>query len=458
MEEVVTMTDGGWTDQGARDLAALVRSGRVRAEDVARAHLERIDALDPQLGAYQAVDRDQVLRDARAVDADPARRAGPLAGVAVAVKDNVDVAGLPTRLGTAASPERPASSDHELVRRLRAAGAFVVGKTRMPELAIWPFTESKAFGVSRNPWSPDRTAGGSTGGGAVAVAARMATLALGSDGGGSLRIPAACCGVVGYKPEPGVVPLPGDASAHWYGLSASGPLARSADDAALMLDVLAGRPARDPVADPPVPLRVAVSTRPILPGGRIDPEVAAGADAAARALSAAGHAVSDADPPIPVDAALRFSRRWLPGISRDAEGLDPARLEGRTRAMARTGRLIRRLGLDAPAERDPLASAMQAWFRERDLLVTPTLSGPPVPHGRWSGGWFTTMLGVAKWILTPPWNLVGFPAASVPVALSREGLPIAVQLVAAPGGEDRILSAAHLLGRLMPFPAWTERR
>src|SRR5438445_9645403 len=156
----------------------------------------------------------------RAADADPLRGNGPLAGVPVAVKDNVDVAGLPTRHGSAATPDRPAGADDELVRRLRTAGCVVLGKTRMPELAIWPFTESAAFGVTRNPWSPEHTAGGSSGGSAVAVATRMAALALGSDGGGSLRIPAACCGVFGFKPAPGLVPLARRAECHWIGLYA----------------------------------------------------------------------------------------------------------------------------------------------------------------------------------------------------------------------------------------------
>src|SRR5438445_11031079 len=231
----------------------------------------------------------------RAADADPSRRNGPLAGVPVAVKDNVDVAGLPTRHGSAATPDRPAGADDELVRRLRAAGSVVLGKTRMPELAIWPFTESAAFGVTRNPWSPEHTAGGSSGGSAVAVATRMATLALGSDGGGSIRVPAACCGIFGFKPAPGLGPLAGGSESHWLGLSAFGPLARTVDDAVLMVDVLAGRPAR-PARDPAPALRIAVSLRPIVPGSRIDPEVATVVEEVARRLREAGQTVVEADP------------------------------------------------------------------------------------------------------------------------------------------------------------------
>lgn len=452
------MTDGRLTALGARELAALVRAGAASAEEIARAHLARIDALEPRLGAYQVVDGEQALRDARGVDGDAGRRAGPLAGVPVAVKDNFDVAGYPTRVGSAATSDRPATRDDELVRRLRGAGAFVIGKTRLPELAIWPFTESAAFGTTRNPWAPERSAGGSTGGGAAAVAARMATLALGTDGGGSIRVPAACCGIFGYKPAPGVVPLPGTAASHWYGLSVPGPLARSPDDAALMLDVLADRVPRPPLSPPPRALRVALSTRAVLVGGRVDAEVIAATEDAARRLAGAGHRVVPADPPYPADAALRFGRRWLPGIAEDADGLDPALLEPRTRAMATAGGLVRRLGLATPVQREPLARRMEAWFGSYDLLVMPTLAAPPVPHGRWDGGWLATTLGVGRWILTPPWNLVGFPAASVPVALSRERLPLAVQLVAPPTGAETILAAAHQLAALMPFPAWSEGR
>jgi amidase len=443
------------TRYGARQLLALVQHAHASAEEVARAHLDRIETRDHALGAFQVVDHEQVLLDARAIDKDANRRGGPLAGVPVAVKDNFDVARLPTRLGSAATSDRPASTDHELVRRLRRAGAFVVGKTKMSELAIWPFAESAAFGITRNPWSPDHTAGGSTCGGAVAVAASMATLALGSDGGGSIRIPAACCGIVGYKPAPGLLPVPGRAATHWLGLTASGPLARSVEDVVLMLDVLAGRVPRPPIGPPEAPLRIAVSTRPVLIGGRIDPAVVTVTMEAAQRLAGMGHRLTEAAPPRPLDGVFRFSRRWLAGIAEDAEGLDSERLEPRTRKMARAGRMVRRLGLATSIDREPLAGRMREWFAGHDLLLMPTLSSPPVRNGRWQGGWVATMLGVGNWIMTPPWNLVGFPAVSVPVGLSNERLPLAVQLVGPPGREDPLLAAAHQLRELMPIPTWS---
>src|SRR5581483_642733 len=216
----------------------------------------------------------------------------------------------------AAVPQRPAAADDDLVRRLRGAGAVVVGKTRMAEFGIWPFTET-ATSVSRSPWHPGLTPGGSTGGGAVAVATGMAAVALGSDGGGSLRVPAACCGIVGIKPAPGLVPPAGGAPSHWYGLTAFGPLARTVSDAALVLDVLAGRSVGSPSLPPP-PLRIAVSVKHPLPGGRVAAEVARATFEVAERLGREGHQVVASDPPYPPDAGLRFSRRWLAGIAEDA--------------------------------------------------------------------------------------------------------------------------------------------
>src|SRR5689334_15940323 len=220
----------------ARAIAAQVRDGRLSPRTVVDDCLARIADADPAIGAFQVVD----VAGARRAAGELAARADldglPLAGVPVAIKDNVAVAGLPTRHGSAASSSTPAGEDDELVRRLRAAGAIVVGKTRLPELAIWPFTESAAFGGTRNPRDPARNAGGSTGGGAAAVAAGMVPLALGSDGGGSLRIPAANCGVIGFKPGRGTLPT----AEHWYGCTAYGPIAATVADAALALDVLAG--------------------------------------------------------------------------------------------------------------------------------------------------------------------------------------------------------------------------
>jgi amidase len=421
------------------------------AVEVAERHLELIQRVDTKLGAFVAVDRELVLADARRVDALPAAPALPLRAFPVAIKDNVDVAGYPTRFGAAASAAAPAVEDDELVRRLRAAGAFVVGKTKLPELAIWPFTEPEAFGPARNPWDPSRTPGGSTGGGAIAVATGMARLALGSDGGGSIRIPAACCGVFGLKPAPGLVPLPRGARSHWLGLSAYGPLAAGVADAAAMLDVLAGRPL-EPLGTPAAGLRVAVSTRHPLPGIRVAAEIARAVRDTALILEAEGHLVEAADPPYPADIGPRFIRRWLAGIAEDARGLDPARLESRTRGMVRAGGFVARHGWAAPVERDSFQSAMRRFCERWDLLLTPVLTRTAVPIGRWRGGWIRSSLGVANWVMTPAWNLSGMAAAAIPAGLAGDGLPLAVQLVSAPGRERLLLEVSARIEARRAFP------
>src|SRR5579859_5545548 len=243
----------------AMEIARAVRETRVSPAEVVQAHLSQITRLEPGIHAFQVVLAEQAMAEAHALAGRADLATLPLAGVPVAVKDNVDVAGVPTRAGSAATRSEPAGHDDELFRRLRAAGCVVIGKTQMPELAIWPFTEPQAYPVTRNPWDPSRTPGGSTGGGAAALAAGMAALALGSDGGGSIRIPAACCGVVGLKPGPGVVPLAGGMDSHWYGLTAFGPLARTVGDAAAALDVLTETAAHATPAPPDRPLRIAYS-------------------------------------------------------------------------------------------------------------------------------------------------------------------------------------------------------
>jgi amidase len=434
----------------ALEIARAVRERRLAPEAVIRAHLARIDEADPQIHAFQAVRRDGALADAAALAERPDLGGLPLAGVPVAIKDNVDLAGLPTRQGSAATPAGPAARDDELVRRLRAAGAIPVGKTQQPELAIWPFTEPEAYLATRNPWDLNRTPGGSTGGGAAAVAAGMAALALGSDGGGSLRIPAACCGLVGVKPAPGRVPLAGQASEHWFGLTSFGPIARSAADAAVALAVLAGDSDQAPVPPPPGPLRIAVSGHHPTPGARVAPAVRGALAGAAGLLRDAGHTMVPARPPYPASLGLRFSRRWLAGIAQDAEGLQASALEARTRAMARFGkRLARNV---TPAREDPFAARAAAWLSGYDALITPVLARPAVPAGTWTGQhWARATLSVGNWLYTPPWNVAGLPAASVPFG-TDQGLPLAVQIIGPPGGERTVLALAAQIEQLRPWP------
>src|SRR6266545_4430129 len=267
----------------AIELAAAVREGRASPQDVVEAHLEWIESLDRSIHAFQVVRPDGVREEARALASRADLRELPLAGVPVAIKDNLEMAGYATRSGTLASPDEPAASDDELVRRLRRAGAIPLGKTTVPELCLWPFTETAAFGATRNPWNLDHTPGGSSGGGGAAVAAAMAALALGSDGGGSIRIPASCCGLVGMKPGSDVVPAAAGHST-WVGMSEYGPLGTTVADVALMLDVLAGTQTYRAVAPPSGSLRIAASSASPAIGVKVHPEVERAFQATAEAL------------------------------------------------------------------------------------------------------------------------------------------------------------------------------
>jgi len=444
--------DEALTSLHATDMARRVRARELDPVDLVDATLRRIDRVEPELHAFAHVMAETARADAEALRGRADIASLPLAGVPVAVKDNVDVAGEPTTHGSRATSRTPAAEDALLVRRLRDAGAIVVGRTVMPELAIWPFTEPEAYEAPRNPWNVERTPGGSSGGSAVAVAARMAALAVGSDGGGSIRVPAACCGLVGVKPAPGVVPVPGERGEHWYGLTAFGCLARTVDDAALGLDVMAGTTAyRDPL--PPTDgLRIRVSTRHPVFGARVSREVRAAVDATAQALAGAGYVVERANPRYPM-LPTQFISRWLAGIAQDAEGLDLARLEPRTRAMVRRGRRLQRKV--QPAAQSAFAAYARAWLSSCDVLVTPVLAAPPPQIGRWRGrGWVPTMLGIARWMgYASMWNLAGAAAVAVPVGKGADGLPLGVQLIGRSGSEAQLLSVAAQLERLQPFSA-----
>jgi amidase len=445
---------GRYVGETAVGIAAAVRSGRAAPTEVLEEHLERIEALDGPLGAFRVLRTEEVRAEARALESRDDLGGLPLAGVPVTVKDNIDLAGTPTRAGSAATSRAPAAADAEPVRRLRAAGALLVGKTNVPELCLWPFTESAAFGASRNPWSLDHTPGGSSGGCAAAVAAAMVAGALATDGGGSIRMPASNCGLVGIKPGPGVVPLAGTGVPAMCGMVEFGPLATTVADLGLLLDVLAGTGAYRAVAPPERPLRVGVAARPGAVGAKVDPEVRAALDATAAALSDAGHRVEAADPPWRNGDAGPFLHRFFLGVAEDAEPLDPAALEPRTRAEARAGRLLRRTRPvpDGPPAR--VLARYRAWFEDHDVLLSPTQAAPPLRVGAYQDkGWSRTLLGLTGYMpFTPPFNLVGFPAASVPAGTSAEGLPLGVQLAAAPGGEALLLSLARQLETLRPWP------
>jgi len=433
------------TALGAAEIAARVHDGFRSAVDVARAHLARIDSDDAVVGAFQVVDPRRVLAEAEGVDVRADRFALPLAGVPVAIKDNVDVSGYPTRHGSAATSCEPARRDDELVKRLRSAGAVIVGKTRLPELAVWGFTDS-ALGTTRNPLDPDRDPGGSSGGSAAAVAAGMAALALGTDGGGSIRIPAAYCGLVGLKPGTGVVPLPGKADEHWCGLTQAGPIARTAQDAALMLGVLRGEPVD---LDGPGPSRIALSLRMPSPVGRLHPDHRAAAVGAAARLRAGpgGAAVTLADPPYPRGLATQWMRRWHAGVAHDVDalGLDLSAVEPRTATVARRGRRTRPGSRAAAAWRERIVS----WLDDGafDLLLSPAVAAPaPYAASMSDHGYVRTLLAQSRQVpYTQAWNLAGLPAAVAPVLI--DGRAVGVQLIGRPGAEAALLAAAARLER-----------
>jgi amidase len=430
----------------ACEIADAVRTGKISAIDTVRAHLARIDAFDPRLNAFRTVRRDAALAEAAAVDARPDRSELPLAGVPIAVKDNMAVTGEQVRHGSNATDPTPSPTDDEIVRRLRSAGAVIIGITAMPELAAWGFTSSAAFGVTRNPWDHELDPGGSTGGGAAAVATAMAALAVGTDGGGSVRIPAAYCGLVGLKPGRGLLPLPGGVDEHWCGLSVTGPIARTAADAALAFAVLRGETAVP--LETPSALRVAVSRRSPNPFGRADDRQRAAIDRAVDRLHAVGHLTVRANPPYPRTVIQRWSRRWLAGVALDAHelGVDEEKLEPRTRAMIRKGRRLVRSRGPRAIDQDAWGVRATRWLTSYDVLLTPTVATGPPPAGAFDGaGYLRTFLAAGRTVpFTPSWNLAGLPAVSVPVGM-HDGLPLAVQLIGAPGTEPRLLAIAQQL-------------
>lgn len=448
---------GAWTAAG---IAARVRAGELSPVEAVRESLSRIAARDGRLGAFQRVRGTEALAEAEALEARGELGRLALAGVPVAVKDNRAVAGEPTRRGSLATPAAPAAEDHPLVRRLRAAGAIIVGKTRLPELGVWGTTDS-SFGVTRNPWDPERTAGGSSGGSAAAVAAGMVPVAHGNDGLGSIRIPAAACGLFGLKPGSAVVPGragghrdDGDDGGGWHGLVEDGPIATTVADGALLLSVLAERSELASVSGPDRPLRVALSLRSPIPGVRVAAEWREAAVETARSLEAEGHRVEEADPPYATRFALAIVARWLSGAAREARGLDPDLLEPRTRRHAALGRWVDRIGGVRDRDRQRWRARSAEFFREHDVLLTPTLARAPIPAGPWhTRPWTANLAANTRFApLTGPWNLAGLPAAAVPAGSDGEGLPLSVQLVVPAGGEGLVLSVARELERIRPWP------
>ncbi len=443
-----TPTPTGWTAQA---VAADVRAGRRTAVNAVETALARIERDDEVVGAFQLVRAEKALAEAAAIDADPGRDALPLAGVPVAIKDNVAVAGEPTRNGSLAWPEGPTAADHAVVTRLRQAGAIVVGKTRVPELCIFGDTDTP-FGASRNPWNLSLTPGGSSGGSAAAVASGMVPIAHGADGFGSIRTPAASTGLVGMKPGRGRVPADLGPT-NWYGMSVNGMLTTTVADAALGLAILAGEPELATVVEPRN-LMVAISYKGPLQAISVDPAFKAAARTVGTVLARAGHEVDEHQVKYTNLLAINALARWFSAVADDVDLLDPELLLARTKTHAAIGRVVRPYHLHD----DRHAAAFHAYATELlttfDIVVTPALGRPPFAAEGWgSRPWAMTMRAEVPFgQFMAPWNVVGFPAIVVPMGLhSQTGTPVAAQLIARPGREDVLLGAAATIERLRPW-------
>jgi len=446
---------------GAAEQARLLAAGEISSRELVGAVLARIERVDPALNAFRVVHAERALTEADQADA--RRGAGavrPLLGVPVAIKDDTDVAGEITAHGSLAYGP-PATRDADVVRALREAGAIVVGKTNVSELTIWPFTETLAFGATRNPWSLDHTPGGSSGGTGAAVAAGLVGVALGSDGGGSIRIPSAFCGLFGIKPQRDRISL-GPKHEVWHGLGVLGPLARRVADAALFLDVAAGGGGfGEAAAREPGRLRVAVSTK--LPPGvllaRLGSEQRAAVESTAELLRTLGHDVGEREIDYGPVAWPTLVARYLRGIRDDGASMPhPERLEPRSRAMMRLGGLIPDGQLArARAAEAAVAARINTIFEHADVALLPGPTGPPFRigqfHGR--GALWTLNAVVARVPYYGLFNVTGQPAASVPAGFDAAGLPLAVQLVGRPGDEATLLSLAAQIERARP---WADQR
>lgn len=467
------MEDVLWLDATAQ--AELVAKGEVGAGELAEAAVARIEKVDGSVNAVIHRRFDRALQEIAA-----GLPAGPFHGVPFLIKDLfADSAGDPAHNGNRAMRDMAwtAERDSWLVGRLRAAGFAFLGRTNTPEFGLVPVTESEAYGACRNPWDLSRSPGGSSGGSAAAVAAGMVSVAHASDGGGSIRIPASMCGLVGLKPSRGRTTLGPDGDES--GLSVQHVVARSVRDTAALLDVLSGPGPGDMVVAPP-PLQPYVSdarTGPpqlriglldTSPTGPLDPECRAAVLGAGQLLEQLGHVVSADHPEIGQEESRRFGLRWVVNarvrlswlserLGREATADD---VEPLTWAMASVGASVS--GADyatAVAGGSAVARRFGRWWEDHDLLVTPTLGQLPPLVGELeppADDPFATQERTGQLVpFTTHFNVTGQPAISLPLHVSADGLPVGVQIVAAYGREDLLIQVASQLEAAAP---WGERR
>ncbi|PJK22446.1 amidase [Mycobacterium goodii] len=447
-------------------------SGAITSDELVRRSLHAINASQSTLNAFRVVLTEQALADAAKADHD--RAAGkqlPLLGIPIAVKDDVDIAGVPTRFGTDGEP-RVAEADSEVVRRLRAAGAVIVGKTNTCELGQWPFCSGPGFGHTRNPWSRKHTPGGSSGGSAAAVAAGLVTAAIGSDSAGNVRIPAAWTHLVGIKPQRGRISTWPHPEA-FNGVTVHGVLARTVVDAALVLDAASGNvdgdrhkptpiQASDYVGVAPGPLRIAMSTKVPFTGFRakIHPEIRAALQTMADHLGELGHTVVEKDPNYSVRMSWDFLARSTSGLLEWADRLDNAGhgivFDQRTVANMRIGRLLSQNVLRKARAHEAEVGRRMSWiFNLVDVVIAPTTAQPPpTAHEYDRLGWFATERNAIEACpLTWVWNLLGWPSISVPAGFTSDGLPIGVQLMGPAESEPLLISLAAELEAITGWAA-----
>lgn len=449
------------------DATALARSVRARefvARQLVEATLQRIEQFEPSVNAFRVIRTAEALAEADRVDSltDAELSVLPLAGVPVAIKDDTDVAGQSTMWGSAVD-RGVCDQDAEVVRRLRGAGATIIGKTNVPELTLWPWTASEPWGVSRNPWDLERTPGGSSGGSAAAVCTGMAAMALGSDGGGSVRYPAGLTGLVGVKPQRDQIPVGPEHGSGWHGLIALGPLTRSVRDAALFLDVVSHADAttslRDALANPADAIRIAVSTNPP-PGSQVSLSAARRRtiDETAELLSSLGHQVIEVDIDYGLAALWNSTVRLLKGVHDDVASLPGRdRLEARTRAVARLGRLIPSRSLRRALDNEQrITDSINRAFEDADVVLTPLCAAPAPRIDKCpSRGGHRSLraANTSAWLV--PWNLTGQPAITVPTGIDDDGLPTAIQLAGQPDDAATLLGLAAQIEHARPFTRWS---
>jgi amidase len=458
------------------ELAALVRDGELSAAELVGESLARIDALEPRLGAFVEVDHEGAIAAAGAIGPGDPR---PFAGVPIAIKNNRAVSGLRLTQGCTLMRDFVATHDHSVVTRLRAAGFVIVGTTKLPEYGILPVTEPRVHGAARNPWDPSRTPGGSSGGSAAAVAAGMVPIAHGNDGGGSLRIPAACCGLVGLKAQRHRVSAAPDLGASTLVLD--GVLTRTVADTAVLLDLIAGYETGDaawiPAPDEPFArsaeraprgLRIAFTKLPPIPGAAVDPVCAAAVDRAAALAEQLGHSVEEVEPPwqsedladlfgdyfaAQVSLGIRFSAINAGRAEPAAEDMEPMSWALWERCRGIDAVRFQLLATQLQAR----MRALIAYLDPYDALLTPALAQRPLELGSLDtaaarpletfrrSGYFTPF--------TPIFNASGQPALSLPLFEGDDGLPLGVQLVGRPAGEGPLLAlAAALEQAASPIP------